>query len=137
MDKSFIYQARIDILRSRKFAQTREKIEVEGLLDEDDYGRVLPPKNAWKSIPNHPDGSFYGLEGWTQNFCSVMESHPVYVDPNDAFAGRWVYFMSRMRANKWNPDYPYDHLKENIFNWLHHQNPLRTGRNPDQREHHG
>jgi len=114
MENSFSYQSRIDHLRSRKFAQTREKIEVEGLLDEDDYGRVLPPSNAWKSIPNHPDGSFYGLDGWTQNFCSVMDSHPVYVDPKDAFAGRWVYFMSRMRANKWNPDYPFDHLKENI-----------------------
>lgn len=25
-----------------------------------------------------------------------------------------MYFMSKMRPNKWNPDYPYDHLKENI-----------------------
>ena len=62
MENSFIYQERIDHLRLRKFAQTREKIEVEGLLDEDDYGRVLPPANAWKSIPNHADGSFYGLD---------------------------------------------------------------------------
>ncbi len=111
MENSFIYQERIDHLRSRKFAQTREKIEVEGLLDEDDYGRVLPPANAWKSIPNHPDGSFYGLDGWKTNFCNMMETHPVYVDPKDAFAGRWVYFMSRMRSNKWNPDYPFDYLK--------------------------
>ncbi len=114
MENSFIYQARIDHLRSCKFAQTREKIQVEGLLDEDDYGRVIPPANAWKSIPNHPDGSFYGLDGWAENFCSLMKTHPLYVDPNDAFAGRWVYFMSRMRANKWNPDYPFDHLKENF-----------------------
>lgn len=114
MENSFIYQARIDHLRSCKFAQTREKIQVEGLLDEDDYGRVIPPANAWKSIPNHPDGSFYGLDGWAENFCNLMKTHPLYVDPNDAFAGRWVYFMSRMRANKWNPDYPFDHLKENF-----------------------
>jgi formate C-acetyltransferase len=111
MENSFIYQEQIDHLRLRKFAQTREKIKVEGLLDEDDYGRVLPPANAWKSIPNHPDGSFYGLDGWKTNFCDMMETHPVYVDPKDAFAGRWVYFMSRMRANKWNPDYPFNHLK--------------------------
>jgi len=111
MENSFIYQERIDLLRSRKFAQTREKIEFEGLLDEDDYGRVLPPANAWKSIPNHSDGSFYGLDGWKTNFCNMMDTHPVYVDPKDAFAGRWVYFMSRMRSNKWNPDYPFDHLK--------------------------
>jgi len=74
----------------------------------------VPPKGHWNSIPNHPDGSFYGLDGWTNNFCNLMEHHPVYVDPNDAFAGRWMYFMSRMRAIKWNPDFPYDYLKDNI-----------------------
>jgi len=110
----FKYQERINSLKDKKRSQTEEKIETEGLLDEDDYGRIVPPKNSWKSIPNHPDGSFYGIEGWTNNFCDLMENHPVYVDPNDAFAGRWMYFMSRMRANKWNPDYPYDHLKDNI-----------------------
>lgn len=46
--------------------------------------------------------------------CDLMSVHPVYIDPDDAFAGRWMYFMSKMRPNKWNPDYPYDHLKENI-----------------------
>jgi len=114
MREPFIYQSRIDILRSKKIAQTKEKIDIEGPLDEDDYGRVVPPDNPWKIIPNHADGSFYGLDGWTENFCSLMNSHPLYVDPHDAFAGRWVYFLSRMRPNKWNPDYPYDHLKENI-----------------------
>jgi len=114
MNESFIYQSRIDQLRACKFAQTREKIKKEGLLDEDDYGRTAMPEHPWKSIPNHPDGSFYGLDGWTRNFCNMMENYPVYVDPNDAFAGRWVYFMSRMRANKWNPAYPFDHLKGNF-----------------------
>ncbi|WP_319268682.1 pyruvate formate lyase family protein [uncultured Draconibacterium sp.] len=112
--KKFRYQKRIDALRTKKLAQTQEKIKIEGLLDEDDYGRIVPPEKVWKSIPNHPDGSFYGLDGWTNNFCDLMEHHSVYVDPNDAFAGRWMYFMSRMRANKWNPDYPYDHLQPNI-----------------------
>lgn len=111
---NFRYKVRIENLRKKKLAQTKEKIAVEGLLDEDDYGRVVPPKDSWQSISNHADGSFYGLEGWTNNFCDLMQNHPVYVDPNDAFAGRWMYFMSRMRSNKWNPDYPYDHLKENI-----------------------
>ncbi|MDA3866554.1 MAG: formate acetyltransferase [Salinivirgaceae bacterium] len=110
---NFKYQGRIDTLKGKKKLQTLEKIKVEGLLDEDDYGRVVPPKDHWNSISNHPDGSFYGLDGWTNNFCDLMEHHPVYVDPNDAFAGRWMYFMSRMRSNKWNPDYPYDHLKPN------------------------
>jgi len=101
-------------LRQKKLAQTKEKIRVEGLLDEDDYGRIVPPKGLWETIPNHPDGSFYGYDAWTDNFCSLMAVHPVYVDPDDAFCGRWMYFMSKMRKNKWNPDYPYDFLEEDI-----------------------
>ena len=108
------YDERIQRLKLRKLEQTDEKIRVEGLLDEDDYGRVVPPAGLWNIIPNHSDGSFYGYDAWTENFCSLMDVHPVYVDPDDAFAGRWMYFMSKMRPNKWNPAYPYDHLKENI-----------------------
>ena len=99
------YEQKIANLRMRKLAQTQEKIEKEGLLDEDDYGRVVPPENLWNIIPNHPDGSFYGFDAWADNFCSLMNIHPVYIDADDAFAGRWMYFMSKMRPNKWNPDY--------------------------------
>ena len=41
------YEQKIANLRMRKLAQTQEKIEKEGLLDEDDYGRVVPPENLW------------------------------------------------------------------------------------------
>lgn len=109
-----VYEERIKRLKARKLEQTAEKIRVEGLLDEDDYGRVVPPAGLWDIIPNHPDGSFYGYDAWTDNFCSLMDVHPVYIDPDDAFAGRWMYFMSKMRPDKWNPAYPYDHLMENI-----------------------
>lgn len=109
-----IFDQRIARMRQRKLDQTREKIELEGLLDEDDYGRIVPPKGLWQITPNHPDGSFYGYDAWCDNFCSLMAVHPLYIDPDDAFAGRWMYFMSKMRPNKWNPAYPYDHLKENI-----------------------
>ena len=111
------YDERIKRLRSRKLAQTREKIQKEGLLDEDDYGRIVPPEGLWAPTPNAPDGSFYGFEAWTDNFCSLMEVHPVYLDPDDAFAGRWMYFMSRMKPCKWNPAYPYDFLQENILKY--------------------
>lgn len=107
------YQECLDTLKKRKLEQIDEKLAVEGHLDEDDYGRVVPPKGAWKPIPNHPDGYFYGIDGWSMNFISLMKAHPTYVDANDAFAGRWMYFMSRM-TNKWNPDYPYAHLQKNI-----------------------
>lgn len=109
-----IFEEKIKCLRDKKLEQTKEKIRVEGLLDEDDYGRIVPPKGLWSIIPNHEDGSFYGYDAWADNFCSLMEVHPVYVDTNDAFAGRWMYFMSKMRTNKWNPAYSYDFLKSNI-----------------------
>ena len=109
-----VYMKRLQNLKQRKLEQTEEKIRKEGLLDEDDYGRVVPPEGLWHVKPNHPDGSFYGYDAWADNFCSLMDVHPVYLDPDDAFAGRWMYFMSKMRPNKWNPDFPYDHLKEDI-----------------------
>lgn len=108
------FDQKIARLRARKLAQTQEKIRVEGLLDEDDYGRIVPPQGLWHIRPNHPDGSFYGPDAWADNFCSLMEVHPVYIDADDAFAGRWMYFMSKMRPHKWNPAYPYDHLKAHI-----------------------
>lgn len=108
------YEERIARLRERKLAQTQEKIRVEGTLDEDDYGRIVPPAGVWEPIPNAPDGSFYGFGAWTDNFCSLMDVHPVYVDPDDAFTGRWMYFMSKMRKNKWNPDYPYTEIADDI-----------------------
>jgi formate C-acetyltransferase len=113
MVDEFRYQSWLDALRKRKLEQIDEKLAKEGSLDEDDYGRVVPPKDAWKPIPNHADGHFYGMDGWCKNFTSLMKTHPVYVDSNDAFAGRWIYFMSRM-TGKWTPDYPYTHLQENI-----------------------
>ena len=109
-----MYNDKIAALRDLKRIQTREKIEQEGLLDEDDYGRIVPPKGHWNIIPNHPDGSFYGFDAWTDNFCSLMDVHPLYLNEYDAFAGRWMYFMSKMRKNKWNPDYPYTFLKADI-----------------------
>lgn len=109
-----IYDDKINALKKRKLEQTQEKIRLEGLLDEDDYGRIVPPTGLWNIISNHPDGSFYGFGAWTDNFCSLMDTHPVYIDPDDAFAARWMYFMSKMRSNKWNPDYPYDHLKNDF-----------------------
>ena len=113
-DMENVYMSRLQNLRRRKLEQTEDKILKEGLLDEDDYGRVVPPEGLWTICPNHPDGSFYGYDAWADNFCSLMDVHPVYLDPDDAFAGRWMYFMSKMRPNKWNPDYPYTHLEDDI-----------------------
>lgn len=42
-DESFDYNKRIKLLKKRKLDQTQEKIDMEGGLDEDDYGRVVAP----------------------------------------------------------------------------------------------
>lgn len=116
------YDDRIRLLRERKLAQTREKIAALGHMDEDDYGTVPPPAGwQWQPAPNHPSGSFYGARGWGDNFRSLMEAYPVYVDPADALAGRTRLFLSRLRFRQgvhWHPDHPYPHLaaEQELYN---------------------
>lgn len=103
---------RIARLREKKLRQTREKLARVGYMDEDDYGTVLPPEDfRWTILPNHPCGSFFGADGWARNFRSLMEVHPVYVDPLDAIAGRWMFFLSRLRPVSWPPEFDYSHLR--------------------------
>ena len=104
-------------LKARKLEQTREKIGKEGILDEDDYGRIVPHEGVWAIRPNHPGGSFYGFDAWTDNFCSLVDVHQVYVDPDDALAGRLCYFMSKMRPNKWDRACPYGHVEADIVRY--------------------
>lgn len=93
------YQERIERLRARKEAQTMQKLAKNGYMDEDDYGSVLPPENIQIPIEfNDPvHKTFYGAKLWGKNFCALMERHPVYVDPDDALAGRWMYILQRLR----------------------------------------
>ena len=113
--KKQCYEERIRILRQRKLEQTKQKVEAEGGLNEDDYGRVVPPSDfKWQIIPNHENGSFYGYEGWSENFYDLMSKHPVYIDPADAFSGKWMYFLSRMKGPSWNPDYDYSFLQPEL-----------------------
>lgn len=93
------YQERIERLRARKEAQTMQKLEKNGYMDEDDYGSVLPPENIQIPIEfNDPvHKTFYGAKLWGKNFRALMERHPVYVDPDDALAGRWMYILQRLR----------------------------------------
>jgi len=110
-DKPLTYADRLRMLVSKKLAQTREKADRFGVMDEDDYGMVAPPDGfEWKPIPNHPNGSFYGPSGWAENFASLLAVHPTYVDPLDAVAGRWMFFMNRMRPAGWPPEFPVPHL---------------------------
>ena len=112
-DEVFTLDKRIRLLKERKLAQTQEKIEMEGGLDEDDYGRVVPPDDFhFDFIPNNENGSYYGYEGWRTNYCKLLDEHPLYCDPLDAFVGRGFFFMTRQKGAIWNPDMPYDDLKD-------------------------
>lgn len=131
-DEEFSYEKRLHLLRERKLAQTQEKVEKQGGLNQDDYGLVVPPDYfQFRITPNHPDGKFYGYSGWTENYTRLLGEHPLYCDPLDAFVGRGFYFLIWLRGIGWHPDYPYDELqkafdKYNIISGIgrdHHLNP--------------
>lgn len=132
--KPLSFAERMRRLMEKKLAVTQEKIDREGGMDEGDYGRHVAPEDFhWQIIPNHADGSFYGLTGWAQNFESLLAAQPVYVNPHDALAGQTYFYLSKMKtpvcaaadANAdpqsrkipgsadciWNPDFDYSHLK--------------------------
>ena len=110
--EEFTYDKRIALLRARKVAQTEEKARAGG-ANEDDYGLIVQNEFEYKLKPNHPNGSIYGYKAWTENYCAILDSHPLYCDPLDAFVGKGFLFLERLRpvTCKWNPDYPFDDLK--------------------------
>ncbi len=112
-DEEFSFDKRIKLLRERKVAQTEEKARSGG-ANEDDYGLIVQYEFQYKLKPNHPNGSIYGYKAWTENYCAILDSHPLYCDPLDAFVGKGFLFLERLRpvTCKWNPDYPFDDLKE-------------------------
>jgi len=102
---------RLASLRATKLRQTAEKRARLGPVDADDTGIVLPPEDfAWQPTPSHPNGSFYGPKAWAENFRSMLEAIPVYMDPADALAGRWRHSLWGRWPVKWHPDYSYAHL---------------------------
>ena len=112
------YTTRLQKLVDAKHKQTREKLDKLGTRDEDDYGCVSPPDDfKWQAPEQDDNGSFAGAKAWGKNFRSLMENHPVYIDPNDALAGRWMFMLSRMRQGYKielsNFAFDYSHLKPN------------------------
>ena len=111
-EKIFTYDQRIELLRTLKIEQTAEKAAAGG-ADEDDYGLIEQDEYHFELKPNHENGSIYGYDAWTENYCRLLSEHPLYCNPLDAFVGKGFLFLERMRPkeHKWNPDYPYDDLK--------------------------
>lgn len=90
------YSREIALLAEKKLEQTKEKYALFGFRDEDDYGCIAPPADfSWEPPVATPQGSFSGSKAWGKNFRSLMEHHPLYVDPYDALAGRWMFMLSR------------------------------------------
>jgi formate C-acetyltransferase len=95
----FTYNNRIVALRNRKVVQTKQKIKLNGSMDEDDYGSVPAPKD-FSFTPEFNDlenQTFYGTQLWAKNFSNLLKVHPTYVDKNDALAGRWMFILQRLR----------------------------------------
>ena len=108
---------RVKQIKNKDYHPTADEEFQEILLNQDDYNNLpLPPKEErWEIIPNHKNGSFYGLDGWAENYSWIMKNHPVYIDVNDAFAGRCCYFINiRKYPDVWNPDYPYTELESDF-----------------------
>jgi pyruvate-formate lyase len=127
------YQGRIEHLRRRKMEQTREKQQVIGAMDYDDWAIILPPPELREvrqlmgpsGVPitdvllkgfepeiNHPSGGFYGAAAVGRSFHRLLDTHPVYVDPVSSLAGAYMVNFFSYREPHWNPDYSYGHLEE-------------------------
>ena len=106
------YRQRLELIREKKIQQTQAKIARYGAMDEDDYGTVCPPAEfRWEPIANHANGSWFGPAGWAANFKSLMAVNPIYIDPLEGLAGRWMVMLSRHRKVWWKPEFDYSHLK--------------------------
>ncbi|MBO5200307.1 MAG: formate acetyltransferase [Clostridia bacterium] len=133
------YKDRISAIRKTKIQHTLDKLEQNGYTDLDDFGTVPLPE-GYRVEPwfNSENGSFYCLDGMSENFCRVMDAHPPYVDPMELLCGRWrdmlvnyrgdLHYMPKWRkaqlkdedltgvTNQWSKrwdekNFPYDHLK--------------------------
>ena len=135
------YADRLASMRETKIRHTIEKKEQDGYRDLDDFGTVpLPEGYAVEPYYNSENGSFYGLDGMSENFCRVIGAHPPYVDPIEMLCGRWrdmlvnyrgdIHYMPKWIKNdqrlrdfmekgataqwskRWDEkNFPYDHLK--------------------------
>ena len=94
------YKDRIDLIRKKKIEDTLKKRDQNGYTDLDDFGTVpLPEGYIVEPWYNSENGSFYGLDGMSENFCRVMDAHPAYVDPLEMLCGRWRDMLVNYRGD--------------------------------------
>jgi len=125
------YQDRLEALRTEKEAITKEKQDLIGSMDHDDWGLVLPPPDSRKVVQavsssgmpitdvllegfevksNHPGGGFFGPKACGENFRNLLDCHPPYINPLSSLAGAYMVNFSSYRKPGWNPDFDYSHL---------------------------
>lgn len=94
------FEERIAAIRQTKIEHTLQKREQNGYTDLDDFGTVpLPEGYIVEPWYNSENGSFYGLDGMSENFCRVMDAHPAYVDPLEMLCGRWRDMLVNYRGD--------------------------------------
>lgn len=108
------YKDRIDLIRKKKIDDTLKKRDQNGYTDLDDFGTVpLPEGYIVEPWYNSENGSFYGLDGMSENFCRVMDAHPPYVDPLEMLCGRWRDMLVNYRGDlHYMPNWRKKQLKE-------------------------
>lgn len=117
------YKQRIDLIRQKKIDDTLKKRDQNGYTDLDDFGTVpLPEGYVVEPWYNSENGSFYGLDGMSENFCRVMDAHPPYVDPLEMLCGRWRDMLVNYRGDlHYMPDWRKKQLKEDDLSGVTNQ----------------
>ena len=125
------YADRIEALRAEKMRQTREKQEIIGSMDYDDWALILPPADRRKVVKaisgsgvpitdvliegyeprtNHENGGFFGPKLCGENFGDLLHKHPPYVDPMSSLAGGYMVNFGSYRKAGWRPEFGFAHL---------------------------
>lgn len=110
----YSYAERLKAMRDTKIRHTLEKRKQNGYTDLDDFGTV-PISEGYCVEPwyNSTNGSFYGYDGMSENFCRVIDAHEPYIDPNEMLCGRWRDMLVNYRGDL---HYMPDWLKNNLKN---------------------
>lgn len=94
------YKDRLASMRETKIKHTLAKREQNGYTNLDDFGTVpLPDGYYVEPWYNSENGSFYGLDGMSENFCRVINAHEPYVDPMEMLCGRWRDMLVNYRGD--------------------------------------
>lgn len=66
----------------------------------DDFGTV-PISEGYEVTPwyNSSNGSFYGYDGMSENFCRVINAYEPYVDPMEILCSRWRNMLVNYRGD--------------------------------------